>query len=273
MITETIDNITARAQAVNKEQDGDYINKADGFLYCGKCHTPKQCKIRFLGKEEIKPCTCACMQKEQAAERQRREDERISDIRKACFDGGSFTSATFDNDDGANKMLMRVCRKYSDKFSLSADWLLLHGGCGTGKSFAAACICNELVSRGFSARFVTISQIEKELFNAENKAYIIADLNGVDLLCLDDFGAERDTEYMRQIVFDLIDSRLKSGKPCVITTNLTPKDFSSPKSFEAKRVYSRLFEKAIPFEVKGNDRRLQKLQESGKARLAELLAD
>lgn len=273
MIVDQLNNISERARIMNSRQSGDYINQADGLLYCGKCHTPKQCKITLLGAEKVVSCTCECKQKEQAAEKQRKEAERINEIRKACFNSESLISSTFDNDDGDNKMLMQVCRKYTEKFSLSSDWLLLYGNCGTGKSFAAACICNELLSRGFSARFVTVSEIEKELFSAENKTYIFAELNKVDILCIDDFGAERDTEYMQQIVYDLIDGRLKSGKPCVITTNLMPKDFSSPKNFTTGRIYSRLLERAVAFEVQGNDRRLKMFQENNKSRLNALLSE
>lgn len=39
----------AKAAAQNhKPQDGDYIK--DGLLYCGKCHTPKQCEVEFGGR-------------------------------------------------------------------------------------------------------------------------------------------------------------------------------------------------------------------------------
>lgn len=272
MFRDAINKIATKAQDANKRQSGDYINEADGLLYCEKCHRPKQCRITIFGAERIMPCTCECIQKDQLAEKQRKEDERIANACKVCFGDSDFTTATFDQDDGINKDCMRVCQKYVEKFTLSSDWLLLYGGCGTGKSFAAACICNDLISRGYSARFVTISEIEKEIFSADNKADIFAGLNRLDLLCIDDFGSERDTEYMQQIAFDLIDNRSKSGKPCVITTNLTPQDFSMPKSFEMKRIYSRLLEKAISFEVKGSDRRLAAFRNNNKVRLAELLS-
>lgn len=273
MFIEAIDKIATKAQDANERQNGDYINEADGLLYCGKCHTPKQCVITVSGIERVVFCLCKCRGQGRELARKRAEDERIEANRKVCFGGSSLIRSTFEQDDGSNKTLMQVCHAYSDKFSLSSRWLLLYGDCGTGKSFAAACICNSLISRGYSARFVTISEIEKELFSAENKAHILSELNRLDLLCIDDFGAERGTEYMQQIVFDLVDSRSKSGKPCVITTNLAPQDFSAPKSFEAKRIYSRLLEKAISFEVKGSDRRLATFRENNKARLAELLAE
>ena len=41
------------------------------------------------------------------------------------------------------------------------------------------------------------------------------------LLILDDFGMERGTEYGLEQVFNVIDSRYRSGKPLIVTTNLT----------------------------------------------------
>lgn len=268
-----IKNISALAEKANPEQQGDYINEADGLLYCGKCRTRKQCRINFLGEEQVVFCICSCKQEELELDRKRREAEKTEARRRACFDGSNLVNAVFDNDDGANEQLSRVCRAYAKKFSPSSRWLLLYGDCGTGKSFAAACILNELIDRGYSARFATVSRIEKELFDAENKAYILDKLSRVDILCIDDFGAERGTEYMQQIVFDLIDTRSKSGKPCIITTNLSSRDFSYPKRFDAKRIYSRILEHAITLEVGGSDRRVTSFLNSNKARLAELLGE
>ena len=42
-----------------------------------------------------------------------------------------------------------------------------------------------------------------------------------DRLILDDFGMERGTEYGLEQVFNVIDSRYRSGKPLIVTTNLT----------------------------------------------------
>lgn len=78
---------------------------------------------------------------------------------------------------------------------------------------------------------------------------------------------------MQETVFELIDRRLKSGKPCVITTNLTAKELAAPQDLSAARVYSRVLQKAVHFEVKGKDRRMEMFAANNKARLAALLAD
>lgn len=41
------------------------------------------------------------------------------------------------------------------------------------------------------------------------------------LLIIDDFGMERGTEYGLEQVYNVIDSRYRSRKPLIVTTNLT----------------------------------------------------
>ena len=48
------------------------------------------------------------------------------------------------------------------------------------------------------------------------------------LLILDDFGMERGTEYGLEQVYSVIDSRYRSGKPLIVTTNLTLDDLPEP---------------------------------------------
>ena len=80
--------ISALAERENRAE-GDYINEADGLLYCGKCHTPKQARVAFhLGgkQERAVPITCQC--ENQAAEaaqeiaRKMEFQRRMAELRK-----------------------------------------------------------------------------------------------------------------------------------------------------------------------------------------------
>lgn len=33
--------------------EDEYISETDGLIYCSKCHTPRQKKIEFLGKNHV----------------------------------------------------------------------------------------------------------------------------------------------------------------------------------------------------------------------------
>lgn len=61
----------------------DYINPADGLLYCGKCRTPKQIRVKAFGVESVQYCTCDCEQERLAAEKAEREQQQdIADRRR-----------------------------------------------------------------------------------------------------------------------------------------------------------------------------------------------
>ena len=72
---------------------------------------------------------------------------------------------------------------------------------------------------------------------------------------LDDLETERNTEFVNEVTFEVIDGQYRAGKPLIITTNLTRKDMISAPDITKKRIYSRILEKCYPVEVNGNDRR------------------
>ena len=82
--------------------------------------------------------------------------------------------------------------------------------------------------------------------------------------------ADAEVRLVNELVYSVIDTRHKSGKPMIVTTNLSGDDLKHPKDVTAERVYSRLFEMCIPIEVKGADRRKLKLRDADKD-LKELL--
>jgi DNA replication protein DnaC len=84
-------------------------------------------------------------------------------------------------------------------------------------------------------------------------------LNKFDLLVIDDLASERDTEFMGEIVQNIIDSRYRAGLPLIVTTNLTADELKHPQEIRKRRIYSRLFEMCVPLEVQHKDRRKQKL--------------
>lgn len=56
----TIQKLIASNTAPPGSSPEDYINPSDGLLYCGKCHTRKQYKGSFKGREFIVSCMCSC---------------------------------------------------------------------------------------------------------------------------------------------------------------------------------------------------------------------
>ena len=72
---------------------------------------------------------------------------------------------------------------------------------------------------------------------------------------LDDLGVERNSEYALGIIFSVIDRRIRSGRPLIITTNLPLKEIKSETMLEKRRIYDRILEMCTPMYVGGTSKR------------------
>ena len=260
-----IDGMVKASEALRDAED--YIGP-DGLVWCGKCHTPKQTRVEFMGKVRTPYCLCKCATEardaEEAAWKRQQQLDRVRRLRKMGFPDAEMTRWTFERDDHQNEHLSTVARKYVDKFSemrRRGKGLLLFGGVGRGKSFMAACIANALIDQGHPCLVTNFARLTNTIQGMySGKQEYIDGLDSFELLVIDDLASERDTEYMQETVTSIIDARYRSGKPLIITTNLTHQELQSPNDMRKQRIYSRLFEMCVPFEVKGSDRRKQRLK-------------
>jgi DNA replication protein DnaC len=149
------------------------------------------------------------------------------------------------------------------EFRKSGKGLLLHGTVGTGKTYFAACVANSLLDDGYSVLMTNFARLTNQIQGMfEGKQEFIDSLNRYSLLILDDLGAERKSEYMQEMVFNIIDSRYRAGLPMIITTNLTIDEIKKPQEVSYSRIYDRIIERCFPVEVSGNSRRRQNVRDS-----------
>ena len=94
----------------------------------------------------------------------------------------------------------------------------------------------------------------------EGKNEYISNLCRYPLLILDDFGMERGTEYGLEQVYNVIDSRYRSGKPLIVTTNLTLTELQNPQDTPHARIYDRLLEMCAPVCFSGENFRRESAQ-------------
>ena len=130
-----------------------------------------------------------------------------------------------------------------------------------------------MIDAGYTARFTSISEIESARNSAYDKTEVFEELSRYDLLVIDDFGAERDTPYMREIQFNVLDNRLRLGKPCIITTNLSSEQIWKPADQSLARIFSRIIENSYLFTCTGTDRRKQKIIDENADAIRRLLDD
>ena len=139
---------------------------------------------------------------------------------------------------------------------------LLWGGVGTGKSYFAGCIANALMEREIPVCMTNFALILGDLAASfEGRNEYISRLCSFPLLILDDFGMERGTEYGLEQVYNVIDSRYRSGKPLIATTNLTLEELQHPEDTAHARIYDRLIEMCSPVRFTGSNFRKATAQE------------
>ena len=139
---------------------------------------------------------------------------------------------------------------------------LLWGMAGTGKSYFAGCIANALMEHEISVCMTNFSLILNDLTASyKDRNEYIARLCSFPLLILDDFGMERGTEYGLEQVYNVIDSRYRSGKPLIVTTNLTLEELQSPEDTTHARIYDCLTEMCTPVRIAGENFRKAKARE------------
>ena len=179
--------------------------------------------------------------------------QRLNMLKSLCFEDHALYSWTFDKDNGKNPV-MKVARDYVDKWSdaLSGNTgLVLWGDVGTGKTFFATCIANALVEQNVSVKMTNFSTILNDLFAESDKNKYLDRLNKHSLLIIDDLGIERGTEYALEQVYNVIDTRYKSGKPLIVTTNLTLDELKFPADIPHKRIYDRVLGMCVPVMFNG----------------------
>ena len=88
------------------------------------------------------------------------------------------------------------------------------------------------------------------------------------MLIIDDYGAERNSQFALQNVFDVINRRWESGKPLIVTTNLELDVLrtSSKGDITRARINDRLLEMCKPIHIVGESKRT----ESGKQKMSVL---
>lgn len=251
------------------KQDGDDFYGEDGLLYCGKCKTKKETKIMFPSlsdpeaprKETIVPCVCKCrkeeMEKREAEEKHEQEMRRIESLRSNSLIESKFRNADFSTfvPTQENQKVYTLAKKYVEKFPemyKSNQGILFWGEVGRGKSFTAACIANELLKNMTTVIMTSFVKILQDFQNPQmEESKYIERLNSAKLLIIDDLGTERNTDYALEKVYNVIDSRYRSGKPIILTTNMTVKDMQETTDIRYKRIYDRIFEMCYPQKVTG----------------------
>ncbi len=249
-------------------QPDEYFHESDRLIYCAKCHTPRQGRYTLQGRVFMPPIRCKCQQKLYNQEETKRKllekQAEIERMKASGLQDKALYDYTFDKDNGINPE-MAYAHKYVENWEdmkANSSGLLLWGNVGTGKSFFAGCIANALLEKGVPVLMTNFSHILNTLtgMHFEDRNQFIDSLNRYSLLIIDDLGIERNSEFALEQVFNVIDSRYRSKKPLIVTTNLTLTELNSAPDVAHRRIYDRILERCAPIRI--NNRNIRQVNAS-----------
>lgn len=235
----------------------------------------------FLGKKRRVPIACKCKVEEyerlKQLDKDRERQIRAERIFKSSMMGEEFKNATLENFevDEYNRKHLKMARSYVSRWKEMKEkniGILLMGNTGVGKSHISFMIANEIMTK-YMSPVIAISTIEliNKIYDSYSKygeqgeTEIIRSLQNADLLVLDDIGAESKSRNgkEKQIIYNLIDYRLRDGKPMILTTNLNTNQLREKLKSEdmVERTYDRLMAMCSKIEIEGNSRRIQQGKE------------
>lgn len=267
-----IDMVAAKVPG-GAEAGGDYIGE-DGLLYCGKCRTRKQYQVEVMGRLRNMPVMCECQrEKQEVADREEAERVRMRTVermRRSCFyPATELEGWRFGVDNREKPRTSEAMRRYAERWDnmrAQSMGLLLYGPVGVGKSFFAACIANELIERGIPARMTSFPKIVNTMQGMYGGRQEYLDrLVSYPLLVIDDLGVERDSDYMLEMVYSVVNARYLTGLPLIVTTNIPIEEIKEPADLKYQRIYDRILERCHPVKIEGKSLR----REAVKTKFAE----
>lgn len=151
---------------------------------------------------------------------------------------------------------MRFCNEYSIKSRKRG--VLMIGNYGCGKTHLAAAILNTMINSGVSGMFVVVPELLNKMrdsFDDESSTREIEEqAKTVDVLVLDDLGAEKPSDWVREQLYILINYRYENELPTIVTTNCNGSELRDKLG---ARILSRIVEMTVPIVIDAPDYRMK----------------
>jgi len=159
--------------------------------------------------------------------------------------------------------VVREVRRYVEAVEGNLDGgrgLWFTGDVGTGKTTLAMLVSRAALDAGRSVAIYSLprllAEIRKTFDEDADRSYLglLERLTSVDLLHIDDVGAERTSEWVLEQLYAIVNARYEDERAMVITTNL---DHAELRDQIGERTVSRLIEICgDPLPLYGHDRRM-----------------
>lgn len=147
------------------------------------------------------------------------------------------------------------CTEYAKTFDTSSPSVFMQGETGLGKTHLSLAIAGEVISKGYNVLYNSAQNIFNEL---QRERFGKTETNGAfeamvlecDLLIIDDLGAEFSTQFTNAALYNIINTRINTGLPTIISSNLS---LSEIENLYTKRISSRLIGEYTSLYFTGKD--------------------
>jgi DNA replication protein DnaC len=154
-------------------------------------------------------------------------------------------------------------QQFIDEWPNAEKGLLLAGPCGSGKTHLAVATLNEIIRSGKPGRvmFANFSDLIQDIqssFDSDHvptKGELLEPLLDAELLVLDELGMRKPTDWVKDILYHLINSRYTSARTTIFTTNYYDQPAEAKEESLQNRIgvalRSRIYEMAYRVDFSG----------------------
>ena len=158
-------------------------------------------------------------------------------------------------------LIVASARRFADSIEAQLEagrglWFM--GPVGTGKTTLAMLVSKAALKAGCSVAIYSLPRLLNEIrdmYRTDRSHVELLDrLTSVDLLHIDDIGAERSNDWVLEELYSIVNARYEDQRSIVITTNIDDRDKLCEQI--TARTVSRLTEMCEELPLVGEDRRM-----------------
>lgn len=253
----------------SKDLEQDCFSIEEAVEYKKKCDNCKYDLMGSLSCEHavqmgLRPYTKKCDKYDKAYDIAEENSKR-----RACLEnsgiGKRFWDKTFENFNVTDKTekVFNACVAFCDDYLKhnKPKGLKLFGNYGSGKTHLCAAIIHRLAQNKVRTVFMVVPELLRTIrqsFNQDNddsSRRIVNKAETTPLLILDDLGAEKTSDWVREQLYIIINRRYENMLPTIVTTNCTTEELVNRLG---ERTVSRLIEMTDAYKITADDYRLKK---------------
>lgn len=170
------------------------------------------------------------------------------------------------------KKCLKIVQDYYSQKKHKEKGFFLFGGFGTGKTYNVYALAKQLITDDINVWVFNLPRLlntirssfsKQEVYNEDTDNYSYAfvkdmkDIEGlinVDILIIDDIGAEKPSDWVAETLYYLINSRYEDMRTTIFTSNLSLDKLADRIG---DRIVSRIAEMCDVYEISGEDKRLK----------------